>query len=34
MSEAAPLTLRVEAPIALSNTVVTTLLRVEQLPAG
>ena len=32
MTEAVPLKLRVEAPIALSNTVVTTLLRGEQLP--
>jgi hypothetical protein len=31
MAQAAPLTLRVEAPIALSNTVVTTLLGREQL---
>ena len=34
MVEAAPLMLRVEAPVALSNAVVTTLLSGEQLPAG
>ena len=32
MAKAVPLTLRVEAPIALSNTVVTALLKGEQLP--